>query len=348
MLGFLSSFRGHLPVLDTKGNGYVLPLLVHAGFKGCIVRGGSTQLARALVRALWAKGGAVVNKHPVERIIVKGGRAARVVAGGRAFRAKNFVATSLIPRQTFLDLVGSERLDASLVEKTEAYKPESEALFGVHVAPDALPRSKAQDHDPAVGEAFAVVCAYETLDDVKSDMHDIRNGIAPARPKISQHTVTALDPSQAPAGCRVSLLWIFAPNELQDGGIDGWRDYTRTYGEQVIDVWSEYAPGIRDTIIDWFPHSPVDTWGLIPSMWLGDRHHGEYPPLQMGYYRPMPELSNYRTPIERLYLCGASTHPGGSITGAPGHNAAGVIADDLGLGKWWNPPDIRAVLRSLW
>ena len=58
-------------------------------------------------------------------------------------------------------------------------------------------------------------------------------------------------------------------------------------------------------------------------------------------------MPGYRTPIDRLYLCGASQHPGGSFHGQPGYNAAGVVADDLGLDKWWDPPDVRALLRRL-
>ncbi len=69
----------------------------------------------------------------------------------------------------------------------------------------------------------------------------------------------------------------------------------------------------------------------------GSHHGGAYVPGQIDASRPTPELARYRTPVGRLYLCGASSHPGGSINGAPGYNAANAIADDLGLERWWTP-----------
>jgi phytoene dehydrogenase-like protein len=82
-------------------------------------------------------------------------------------------------------------------------------------------------------------------------------------------------------------------------------------------------------------------------MFLGDRHHGSYHPENSYELRPAPGLADYRTPIDGLYLCGSSNHPGGSVNGIPGYNAAGVVARDLGIEQWWKPPDIRSHLRSL-
>lgn len=79
----------------------------------------------------------------------------------------------------------------------------------------------------------------------------------------------------------------------------------------------------------------------------GDRHHGSFHPDNWGENRPHPSLSNYRTPVAGLYLCGASQHPGGSFNGTPGFNAAGVIADDLGVDVWWERPDPHAILEGL-
>lgn len=116
----------------------------------------------------------------------------------------------------------------------------------------------------------------------------------------------------------------------------------------MLETWGEYSPNARgDDLLHWFVYSPWDTMVEIPSMVLGDRHHGEYSREQMSYKRPTPELSQYATPIEGVYLCGSSTHPGGSITGAPGHNAATRICQDLAIKPWWNPPDLRRALQDL-
>ncbi len=94
-------------------------------------------------------------------------------------------------------------------------------------------------------------------------------------------------------------------------------------------------------------HSPDDTEARVASMRGGDRHHGSYHPSNWGYNRPTPLMPGYRTPVDGLYLCGASQHPGGSFTGQPGYNSAGVIASDLDIEAWWKPRDAREVLLDL-
>jgi phytoene dehydrogenase-like protein len=94
-------------------------------------------------------------------------------------------------------------------------------------------------------------------------------------------------------------------------------------------------------------HSPDATERRIISMRGGDRHHGSFHPDNWLWNRPSPQMPGYRTPIDRLYLCGASQHPGGSFHGQPGYNAAGVVAADLGLEPWWRPTDARTALAEL-
>jgi phytoene dehydrogenase-like protein len=79
----------------------------------------------------------------------------------------------------------------------------------------------------------------------------------------------------------------------------------------------------------------------------GDFHVGALIPSQLGWNRPFPEASSYRTHLKGLYLSGAGTHPGGNVTGAPGYNAARIIAQDLGLDLWWRPPDPRKIWSDL-
>ncbi|HEU5317974.1 MAG TPA: NAD(P)/FAD-dependent oxidoreductase, partial [Chloroflexota bacterium] len=106
----------------------------------------------------------------------------------------------------------------------------------------------------------------------------------------------------------------------------------RSHMETVLARWRQYAPNLTDdTILHRFAFSPLDTERHLPNMARGDLNVGAFNPDQIGAGRPFPELSGYRTPIDSLYLCGACTHPGGNITGYPGHNAARVIAADLGL-----------------
>ncbi len=86
---------------------------------------------------------------------------------------------------------------------------------------------------------------------------------------------------------------------------------------------------------------------LLPNMRAGDLLVGSFANDQIGYNRPFPGSGQYRTPIEGLYLCGGSTHPGGNITGLCGYNAAAVVAADLGLNLWWGPQRVERAWQTL-
>jgi phytoene dehydrogenase-like protein len=121
-----------------------------------------------------------------------------------------------------------------------------------------------------------------------------------------------------------------------DANGERWDSLKREHLETVLARWREYAPNLTDeTIVNRFAFTPLDTERHFPNMAQGDLNVGTFSASQIGAGRPFPELSGYRTPIAGLYLCGACTHPGGNITGFPGYNAAGVIARDLHLERWW-------------
>ena len=94
-------------------------------------------------------------------------------------------------------------------------------------------------------------------------------------------------------------------------------------------AFSPALPGLRNKITHRAVHSPLNLERRIPSSVHGTHQHGAFVPYQHGALRPLVELGNYRTPIAGMYLCGAGTHPGGGVTGAPGHNAASIVAADL-------------------
>jgi len=105
----------------------------------------------------------------------------------------------------------------------------------------------------------------------------------------------------------------------------------------VLDRWRPYlASGLEpETIVGRYISSPIDIERVMPSMKHGDWNHGEMSQDQLGVFRPFHEYPPYRSGLSNVYLCGASTHPGGSIGGACGYNAATVIAEDLGVEPWW-------------
>ena len=118
--------------------------------------------------------------------------------------------------------------------------------------------------------------------------------------------------------------------------------------QREIELIREFAPNINPgTIEDWYGVSPLDIERHLPNMRYGDWMCGELSADQFLDKRPFPEASQYRTPIEGLYLGGSCCHPGGNITGAPAYNAANIICQDLGLQRWWKPHDLEQLWRAL-
>ena len=117
-----------------------------------------------------------------------------------------------------------------------------------------------------------------------------------------------------------------------------WDEEKHAFGDALMERWREYAPNLTpDNVLARFDYSPRDIERSNPSMVEGGAVHGDITPDQMNAFRPIPGY-NYRMPIDGLYLCGGSTHPMGGIIGACGRNAATVLADDLGIERWWKLP----------
>ena len=115
----------------------------------------------------------------------------------------------------------------------------------------------------------------------------------------------------------------------------------------MLDLWREYAPNMRDAVIERFVRSPLDIERSLPNMREADLLVGAFTQDQIGYHRPFPGAGAYRTHIRNLYLCGSSSHPGGNITGLPGYNAAQVILGELGIHAEWMPPPIAERFSAL-
>ena len=122
----------------------------------------------------------------------------------------------------------------------------------------------------------------------------------------------------------LSAFVLHAPRELASGS---WDDAREQVAESLIDKITEFAPNFRDALIDWVLINPLDMESRV-GLTNGNIHHLDLVSSQMLSDRPIPGWSDYRTPIEGLYLCGAGTHPGGEVTGAPGHNAAHRVIKD--------------------
>jgi phytoene dehydrogenase-like protein len=280
----------------------------------------------------------------VKRIIVEDGTATGVeMEDGTVHKATKFVASNLDPYQTFLDLVGEEHLDDHFVLRVNDWKWEWDSLFVVHFALDKAPQFTAAASNPDLERAFIYVVGYESEQDLINHWEAIRKGELMEGAGFNCCFPSVHDSKQAPLGRHTGLISQFAPYRLVEGGAEAWYRIREEHAERCVATLCQYAPNMTEDNILWhYITTPLDIENKFPDMGEGSIKQGGYLPLQMGFLRPNEECSQYATPIKNLYVCGASTFPGGLITFGPGYNAANRIAEDLGIEKWWEKPQIVA------
>jgi phytoene dehydrogenase-like protein len=165
-----------------------------------------------------------------------------------------------------------------------------------------------------------------SMDYVRRAYEDYLRGEPSRDPAVISMTFSAIDPDVAPPGKHTVFLWSqYFPYELSGGR--QWDDVREEVADNILEVLYRYAPNMRGKIIDRFIQSPLDLERRI-GLLRGNVMHVEMSFDQMFFFRPLPELSSYRTPISGLYLTGASTHPGGGVFGASGYNTARTIIAD--------------------
>jgi phytoene dehydrogenase-like protein len=154
----------------------------------------------------------------------------------------------------------------------------------------------------------------------------VRHGWSKA-PIIEMLIPSALDESLAPPGAHLASLFCqHVTPQFADGST--WDQHRETVADLMIDTVEAYAPGFKASVIARQSLSPFDLERIfgLPN---GDIFHGALTLDQLFSARPMLGYANYRMPIPGLYLCGSGAHPGGGVTGAPGHNAAQAVIADL-------------------
>jgi len=325
--------------LRLEGFGHAIPALLASPHKAQMCLGGSFELARALVKDIEEHGGEVRCGAQIRRLVVRGGRVVGVeLEGGETVEASRFVASGLNPQQTFLELLPAEHAPPGLRERADGFRYNLLApLFGLHLALDESPRYTAEANCPELADAFMVVLGLEGVHTFR-DMVDAHEAVT-APPLVAWGAnPTRFDPSQAPAGKHTSFLWQKVPYGLAENDGD-------SHGARLLEFWRSYAPNLTDgNVLDRFVLTPRDTERTLPNMYRGDLLVGSFEAGQVGYARPFVGAGRYSTPLDGLYLCGGSTHPGGNITGLCGYNAASIIAKDVGLDPWWERRDIEASL----
>ncbi len=314
----------------SPGSAYVL--LHHrmgevGGMRGAwaFVRGGMGGLSDAMGRAARAMGAEVRCDSPVAEVRTRLGRAYGVVlADGTEIRTRA-VASAVHPRTTFLDLVGPDHLPNELVREIRRFRTRGSSAK-VNVALSELPDFTAMP-GTELGPQHPEFILSPSIGYVERAWDDCKHGRPSERPMLDCVIPSTKDPTLAPDGSYVMTCFVqYAPPELADG--KSWDDEREAFGDRVIDTIAEYAPNVSGSVLHREVLTPSDLehrYGLLG----GNIFQGEMALDQLYSLRPAPQAGAYRTPVRGLYLCGSGSHPGGGVMGAPGHNAAKIIARDL-------------------
>jgi len=318
----------------SAGSGYVLLHHVFGevnGKKGAWGHaiGGMGAISQAMAKAAAERGVEVRVASPVREVLVESGRAVGVVTEkGEAIRARS-VVSNLNPKLLYGSLIDPTALPEDFRERIGRWRCGS-GTFRMNVALSELPdftvlpgRSLAEHHTSGIIMAPSLAYMDQAYLDAKS-------GGWSKRPIVEMLIPSTLDDSLAPPGQHVASLFCqhVAP-VLPDGA--SWDRHRDEVADVMIDLVNSHAPNFKASVLGRQIMSPLDlerTFGLIG----GDIFHGALSLDQMFSARPMLGHGDYRGPLKGLYMCGSGTHPGGGVTGAPGHNAAREIIADFRRG----------------
>jgi beta-carotene ketolase (CrtO type) len=294
-------------------------------------KGGTGALTAALVRCVQDLGGHIFTDQPVERVLVDDNQAVGVRSTtGKEYRAKHGVISSLDAQRLFLQLMDATDVDAQLRERVDRrITNHNEAILKIDCALSEVPRFERYNHQDQY--LMGSVLIADSVNQVELAHTDPNIGRIPLEdPSMYVVVPTVLDPSMAPEGKHTLWIEYFVPYQIaraEGTGIKGtgWTDELKNQvADRVLDKLAEYAPNVKNATIARHIESPPELEDRL-GMVKGNYYHLDMTFDQMMFFRPLPELANYKTPIEGLYLTGAGTHPGGSISGMPGRNCARVF-----------------------
>ena len=297
-------------------------------------KGGTGALTNALVKLVQAKGGTILTDQTVKRVLVEKGTAIAVeVANGKIFKAEKGIISNLDARRLFLQLVEPGAIaaaDPHLRERVERRLiNNNETILKIDCALAELPRFErfTQNENYLMG---TILIADSMLHVEQAHALTILGQIPDSNPSLYLDIPTLLDPSMAPPGKHTLWIEFFAPYQIagaEGTGLNGtgWTEELKNkVADRVIDKLADYAPNLKAAIMARHVESPAELAERLGS-YKGNYYHLDMTLDQMMFLRPLPEIANYQTPIKNLYLTGAGTHPGGSISGMPGRNCARVF-----------------------
>lgn len=319
-----AAVRGHAAGPWSAGTGAVL--LLHAAFDAApggssvTVRGGPGALAAALADAAREAGATIRTGVSVRRVLVRDGTARGVALEDGSEIAADVVVSNVDPRRTFLALIDPVELEPGFLQRIRNYRMRG-TMAKVNLALSAVPRFTGVANPADLAGRIHI---GPSIDAIERAFDAWKYGELSPDPYLDVTIPSILDPSLCRDGRHVMSVYVqFVPYEPAADSVR-----REAIASNVVRTLERYAPGIRNSIEQCHVRTPADLeqeFGLT----YGDPLHGEPGIDQLFTMRPVLGTAQYRTPIAGLFLCGAGTHPGGGLTGAPGRNAAREIVKAL-------------------
>lgn len=288
--------------------------------------GGMGAITQAMAKSAASRGAVIRVASPVRQVLVERGRAVGAVTeSGQQFRAAA-VVSNLNPKLLYLQLIDAADLPRDFLERIGQWRCGS-GTFRMNVALSELPDFTCLPGKSPADHHTAGIILAPTLGYMEQAYFDARTHGWSKQPIVELVIPSTLDDSLAPKGQHVASLFCqhVAP-QLPNG--QSWDQHRETVADLMIDTVNRFAPNFKAAVLGRQIMSPLDlerTFGLV----AGDILHGALQLDQMFSARPLLGHGNYRGPLPGLYMCGSGTHPGGGVTGAPGHNAAREILTDF-------------------
>ncbi|KAM9847649.1 pyridine nucleotide-disulfide oxidoreductase domain-containing protein 2 isoform 2-T2 [Aulostomus maculatus] len=320
---------------NNPGSGYVLlhhvmgELEKEKGAWG-YVEGGMGGVSKAIASAAESYGADIFTEKDVGQVLVGSDNATRgvVLKDGTEIHSK-IVLSNATPYVTFKHLTPQDALPPEFFRAVDQIDYTS-PVTKINVAVDKLPNFLAAptpDGKPGPHHQCSIHLNCESVEVLEAAYKEAMNGRPSARPMLEMTIPSVLDATLAPPGCHVvSLFTQFTPYHIEGRE---WTDLDReAFADTAFDWVEQYAPGFKKSVVGRDILVPQDLERIF-GLTGGNIFHGSMSLDQLYLARPLPSLSDYRTPIKGLYLCGSGSHPGGGVMGSPGWNAALTAMDDL-------------------
>lgn len=324
-------FSGNFASLRTPGS--ALPFFSMAvgeldGELGAwrLVKGGMGGIVEAMASFARSKGAEIRTDAPVAEIIISNGKAVGVkLEDGEEINAR-CVLSNTDPKRTFLKMIDSKHLDDDFAKDIKQIRM-GQASPKLNLVLKGLPDFRFFESGKEGPWHRANINIFPNFEGMEENFFTAARGHIPKEPRLHISIPSTGDKTLAPEGHHVmSVMAKYYPYHLADNV--SWDDIKEDVADKIIDYMSQSMPNLRELIIKRQLITPLDferEYGLTES----DIFHGRHDLDQLFSLRPHPKAAQYGTPIQNLYICGSGAHPGGGVTGAPGHNAAKRVIADL-------------------